>query len=57
MIRAIEETIGNFEPRAEIDDIVIRDDVDNHLYQISIFYHVIGVNQPDVLSLSLTRVR
>lgn len=57
MIRAIEETIGNFEPRCEIDDIIIRDDVDNHLYQISIFYHVIGVNQPDVLSLSLTRVR
>ena len=53
----IGQLIENFEPRVNIKDIGVRANDEQQLYEVGIHYLVIGVDQPQGLSLNLTRLR
>ena len=53
----IGQLIENFEPRVKLKDIAVRANYDQQLYEVGIHYQVIGVDQPQGLSLNLTRLR
>ena len=54
---AIEETIENFEPRAQINNILARPDLDRNAYELVINFYVIGTTEPVTVSTFLERLR
>jgi len=57
LARMVEQQILNFEPRVDILDVQVTPDYDNNSYDFSIRFLVKGINEPQDLSLSLTRLR
>ena len=55
--RMVEQQILNFEPRVDILAIEVNPDYDNNSYDFSIRFLIKGINEPQDLSLSLTRLR
>lgn len=55
--RMVEQQILNFEPRVDILNIQVTPDYDDNSYDVSIRFLVKGINEPQDLSLSLTRLR
>ena len=53
----IGDVIGSFEPRALIGQVLVNNDYDNGVYNVSIYFHVVGVNEPQSMHLALTRLR
>ena len=56
LARMVEQQILNFEPRVDILNIQVTPDYDNNSYDVSIRFLVKGINEPQDLSLSLTRL-
>jgi phage baseplate assembly protein W len=57
MERAIDYTLKNFEPRVQLDSVSIEPKEDENAYDISIYFSVIGINQPTSVSITLERLR
>ena len=57
LTRAIQETIGNHEPRAELLQVLINGRPDDHGINISIIFRVVNVTEPETLNIILERVR
>jgi phage baseplate assembly protein W len=57
LARMVEQQILNFEPRVDILNVQVTPDYDNNSYDFSIRFLVKGINEPQDLSLSLTRLR
>lgn len=57
LARTVEQQILNFEPRVDILDIQVTPDYDNNAYEFSIRFLIKGINEPQDLSLNLTRLR
>jgi len=55
--RSVEETINNFERRVRLDRVDVVPKYDDNEYEISIYFTVIGINQPTSLTLTLERLR
>ena len=55
--RMVEQHILNFEPRVDIIDLNVRPDYDNNSYEMSIRFFIKGLNEPQDLEMSLTRLR
>jgi len=53
----IRSTLENFEPRAQVIDIVASPLPDENAYAISIVFTVININEPITLELFLNRIR
>lgn len=53
----INQTIENFEPRAEVLDIIVNESPDNHSLFVVIQYRIKGTIQPLEISLMLKRTR
>ena len=53
----IKETIENHEPRAEIIEVQVSEDIDNNAVNISAIIQVINNNDPVELKLVLERIR
>jgi len=53
----IKSAISNFEPRAQIVDVVVSPLPDENAYAISIVFSVININEPITLELLLNRIR
>lgn len=54
---AIESVINNFEPRVKLQDVVVKEDIDNNGFNITITYVVLNRNLPVVSTLFLERIR
>lgn len=54
---AIEQQILNWEPRVNLNSVKARADYNNNGYEVSIRFHVLGINEPQDLTVSLTRLR
>lgn len=54
---AVGQQIRNFEPRVDIIDIETTPDYDNETYEVTIRFMVRGLNEPQALTVSLTRLR
>jgi len=55
--RMVEQQILNFEPRVDILGIEVAPDYDDNSYEVTIRFLIKGINEPQDLSLSLTRLR
>ena len=53
----IEETIHEFEPRAQLIDINISGDPDNNAMLVSVIFNLINSPEPNTLELEIERVR
>jgi len=55
--RKVEEVISNYEPRVRLNQIIARPDYDRNSYEIAIYFYVIGVAEPQVVTTFLERLR
>jgi len=57
MQKVIENLVNTYEPRAKLEDVVVRANIDNNAYDVSIYYYVVGFPQPQNLNTTLERLR
>ena len=55
--RKVQEVLENFEPRAQINNILARPDLDRNAYELTINFYVIGTTEPVTVSTFLERLR
>ena len=55
--RKIEEVITNFEPRVSLNQITVDDEPDRNRLKVSIYFYVVGVEDPVVVETFLERLR
>jgi phage baseplate assembly protein W len=57
MARVIQNLFETYERRTRIDSVQVVPDYDNNSYGVTIFFHVIGIDAPQILSANLKRLR
>jgi phage baseplate assembly protein W len=55
--RAIENTLTNFEPRVLLDVVDVIPKYEENAYEVSIYFTVVGINQPTSITITLQRLR
>jgi len=55
--KSIREVINNYEPRARIITVNVREDIENHHLEISVYFYVINIEDPVSIKINLERVR
>ena len=55
--RQVLDQISNYEPRVSIITLRLTPDYDEGTYRVDMRFNVIGINEPQELQLSLTRLR
>lgn len=55
--RAIEDTVRNFEPRAQLTEVAVNLNDENNSMDIRIEYKILNASQLQVLNLTLERTR
>lgn len=55
--RSIENTISLYEPRISLEQVEVFPFEDDNSYEISLYFTVIGINQPTSLTVTLERLR
>ena len=55
--RKIEEVLVNYEPRINVTNVTVDDDQDNNRLVCDIYFRIIGVETPQVVSTYLQRIR
>lgn len=53
----IDQAIKNYEPRVRVEDIYCEPDIDNHTYNVTIEFYVIGFQPRQTLGIVLDRLR
>jgi phage baseplate assembly protein W len=54
---AIKDSIGKYEPRARVVDVLVVSNEFAHSYDVSVYYEIINNANPQTLQLTLYRVR
>lgn len=54
---AIRDSIGKYEPRARVVDVLVISNEFDHSYDVSVYYEIINNANPQTLQLTLYRVR
>ena len=57
MQNAVREVISNYEPRAELIDVLVEDRPDLHAVTISVAFYIVNDPDPVILDVILERVR
>ena len=55
--RKIEEVLINYEPRIDLTNVRVDDDPDNNRLIVDIYFYVVGVQGPQVVTTFLQRLR
>lgn len=55
--KSIREVIKNFEPRARLIKVDVREDIRTHHLEITVYFYVINIEDPVSLKINLERVR
>tara|TARA_B110000858_G_C17737135_1_gene443073 strand:+ start:154 stop:549 length:396 start_codon:yes stop_codon:yes gene_type:complete len=53
----IEDAFTNWEPRVEIEEVLVNPDYDNNTYSIFIYFYIKGIKEQQVFRSALTRLR
>ena len=53
----IADVVAAFEPRCKMKAVETQSDYDNNTYNVSMFFHVVGVNKPQSMHMELKRLR
>jgi len=51
------DVLNTYEPRCQVNDILCFADYDRGDYDVTIFFHVVGINEPQELEVALKRLR
>ena len=54
---AITQQLENYEPRVELTRVEVKPQYDRNEYDVSIHFYIKGINEPQGLQMSLTRLR
>ncbi len=54
---AISAVINNFETRVQLQDVTVKEDIDNNAYNVTLSYIILNRNLPVVSTLFLERIR
>lgn len=57
LIKSIQDTILNFEPRVQLIDVVIKENIDENDLVASIVFRIVNTSEPQTLDLMLKRTR
>lgn len=57
LIRTIEQTIENFEPRIQLDNVKVNLREDSNNVEISVYYHIVNTSSIQQFDLILKRTR
>tara|TARA_Y100000004_G_C8679901_1_gene312877 strand:- start:38 stop:463 length:426 start_codon:yes stop_codon:yes gene_type:complete len=55
--KKIEEVLVNYEPRIELQNIAVDDDQDGNRLVVDIYFYIVGIPGPQVVSTYLQRLR
>ena len=55
--RAVQETINNFEPRVQINQVIAIPDAENNRYKLTLDFFVINNTNPITINFFLERIR
>jgi phage baseplate assembly protein W len=55
--RSVRDVINNFEPRARLIKVDVRETADSNSIAISIFFYVVNIEEPIGITINLQRVR
>ncbi len=55
--RKLEEVLINYEPRISLTNITVDDDQDRNRLVVNIFFRIVGIEGPQVVSTFLQRIR
>lgn len=55
--KTIQNTIETYEPRVRLEGVDVIPQYDENSYEVSIYFSVIGINQPTSLTVTLERLR
>ena len=55
--RAVQETINNFEPRVQINQVIAIPDPENNMYKLTLDFFVINNTNPITINFFLERIR
>ena len=53
----IEEVIENFEPRVNLNQVIVQDEIDNNQYRVTISFYVVNTPVPVTITEFLQRLR
>ena len=53
----IQDVVTAFEPRCKMKVVETQADYDKNTYNVSMFFHVVGVNEPQSMHMELKRLR
>lgn len=53
----ITECIGNYEPRAKLQEVAVKPNYDENSYDVTIYFYVVGILTPVTYNLTLQRLR
>jgi len=53
----IEEVIENFEPRVNLNQVIVQDEIDNNQYRVTISFYVVNTPEPVTITEFLQRLR
>ena len=52
-----EEVIENFEPRVNLNQVIVQDEIDNNQYRVTISFYVVNTPEPVTITEFLQRLR
>jgi len=55
--RKIEEVLINYEPRINLTNVAVDDDQDRNRLVVDIYFRIVGIEGPQVVSTFLQRIR
>ena len=53
----VEEVIDNFEPRANINQVIVQDEIDRNRYKVTVSFYVVNTPEPVTITEFLQRLR
>jgi len=55
--RTITDLIGNYEPRARIQSLIVTPNFDTNAYEVTLTFFIVGITRPQTLTANLKRLR
>jgi len=55
--REIEDVINNFEPRVDLKDVIVQENIDGNGYDVTVEFFLLNLEEPIIVDLFLERLR
>lgn len=55
--RAVTDIISNYEPRAEVKSVIVKDEIDRNAYDVTVYFNIASRPETIELNIILDRIR